>query len=189
MTKYIFVPKGTTFFNMPPPRIQGVAAKNNNKNTPNCEANEICNFCINSIKIPIVVRIFANTIYLCVRADRARGRGMPDNMEVRQYRLTEYPIPVHSTHCSHDKGHLYASFGARFPGQCHKRLPLWSGCRVELEGGWVKKGSGWQPQSFQYGANSICICLSHPSPINRPAPPSHCLCLWLCFGPDLQVAP
>lgn len=46
------------------------------------------------------------------------------------------------------------------------------GCRVELEGGgWVKKGSGWQPQSFQYGANSICICLSHPSPITRPAQP------------------
>lgn len=77
MTKYIFVPKGTTSFNMhPPPRIQGVAAKNNNKNTPNCEANEICNFCINSIKIPIVMRIFANTIYLCVRADLAGwGRG------------------------------------------------------------------------------------------------------------------
>lgn len=113
---------------------------------------------------------------------REGGGGMPDNMEVRQYRLTEYPIPVHSSHCSHDKGHLYASFGARFPGQCHKRLPLWSVVGLS----W-KKGSGWQPQSFQYGANSICICLSHPSPITRPAPPSHCLCL--CFGPDLQVAP
>lgn len=112
------------------------------------EANEICNFCINSIKIPIVMRIFANTIYLCVRADRARGRGMPDNMEVRQYRLTEYPIPVHSSHCSHDKGHLYASFGARFPGQCHKRLPLWSVVGLSWKGGVGEEGKRMAATEF-----------------------------------------
>lgn len=173
----VFVPKGTTSV-IYSPRIQGVPARNNNNNnTPNCEANEICNFCINSIKIPIVMRIFANTIYLCVQADHEGG--IPDNMEVHQYRLSEYPIPVHISHCSHDKGHLYASFGARFPGQCHKRLPLWSVVVLSLEeGGWAE-GTRMAATEFSIWRQQH-LHLPHP-------PPNQCLCL--CLWPGLAGCP
>lgn len=58
------------------------------------------------------------------------GRGTADSMLVKRgthdstSRVAVYPMPVpsSSSNCSHDKGHLYASFGAHSPAQGHKRL-------------------------------------------------------------------
>lgn len=175
-------------------RKQGVPAKSFNKTTTaratrTTAANEICNFCINSIKIPIVMRIFANTIYLCVQPVH-EGEGAGGRDEERQitwrhawtdwYPSTRFPCTtlVAAT--------IRATYTLRlehaFQGNATK------GCRCGRLEGWIRKRGWWgtdgnhrvfnmAPTAFAFSsANALAFALART--YRLPHNEMQFKCLW-----------
>lgn len=94
-------------------------------------------------------------------------RGMPDASS----RVAVYPMPVpsSSSNCSHDKGHLYASFGAHSPAEGHKRLAQCSVGGLNL----VERGEHGEGERGRTATTEFSIWRQ-----NRI-----CICICLCFGP------